>query len=59
MKAVFVACSDPMLLYQQDDIGRLKMLLENDGLKVVVSPYLFEHFKNLSIKDKANDLMRY
>ena len=59
MKAALVACSDPMLLYQQDDIGRLKMLLENDGLEVVVSPYLFEQFENLSVKNKADDLMEY
>ena len=47
MKAALVACSDPMLLYQQDDIGRLKMLLEKEGLEVVISPYLFESFENL------------
>lgn len=59
MKAALVACSDPMLLYQQDDIGRLKMLLEKEGLEVVVSPYLFERFENLSVKNKADDLMGY
>ena len=59
MKAALVACSDPMLLYQQDDIGRLKMLLEKEGLEVVVSPYLFERFGNLSVKNKADDLMGY
>lgn len=59
MKAALVACSDPMLLYQQDDIGRLKTLLENDGLKVVVSPYLFEHFENMPVTDKADDLTGY
>ena len=59
MKAALVACSDPMLLYQQDDIGRLKMLLEKEGLEVVVGPYLFERFENLSVKNKADDLMDY
>ena len=59
MKAALVACSDPMLLYQQDDIGQLKMLLEKEGLEVIVSPYLFMCFENLSIKDKADDLMGY
>ena len=59
MKAALVACSDPMLLYQQDDVNRLKMLLEKEGLEVVVSPYLFERFENLSEKNKARDLMGY
>lgn len=59
MKAALVACSDPMLLYQQDDIMRLKNLLEKEGLVVVLSPYLFERFENLSEKDKAEDLMEY
>ena len=59
MKAALVACSDPMLLYQQDDIGRLKMLLEKEGIEVVVSPYLFERFENFSVKNKADDLMGY
>ena len=59
MKAALVACSDPMLLYQQDDVNRLKMLLEKEGLEIVVSPYLFERFENLSEKDKAQDLMEY
>ena len=59
MKAALVACSDPMLLYKQDDIGRLKMLLEKEGLEVVVSPYLFESCENLSVKNKADDLMEY
>lgn len=59
MKAALVACSDPMLLYQQDDIKRLKMILEKEGLEVEVSPYLFERFENLSEKDKAQDLMGY
>ena len=59
MKASLVACSDPMLLYHQDDIERLKMLLEKEGLEVVVSPYLFEDLKNISIKNKADDLMGY
>ena len=59
MKAALVACSDPMLLYQQDDIGRLKMLLEKEGLEVAVSPYLFERFEKLSVKNKADDLMGY
>lgn len=59
MKAALVACSDPMLLYQQDDIGQLKMLLEKEGLEVVVSPYLFESLGNLSIKNKADDLTGY
>lgn len=59
MKAALVACSDPMLLYQQDDIERLKMLLEKEGIEVVVSPYLFERFENLSVKNKADDLMGY
>ena len=59
MKAALVACSDPMLLYQQDDIERLKMLLEKEGLEVVASPYLFECFENLSEKDKADNLMGY
>ena len=59
MKAALVACSDPMLLYQQDDIGRLKMLLEKEGIEVVVSSYLFKSFENLSVKNKADDLMEY
>lgn len=59
MKAALVACSDPMLLYQRDDIERLKMLLEKEELEVVASPYLFERFENLSEKDKADNLMGY
>lgn len=59
MKAALVACSDPMLLYQQDDIERLKMLLEKEGIEVVASPYLFERFEKLSVKNKADDLMGY
>lgn len=59
MKAAFVACSDPMLLYRQDDIERLKKLLEKVGLEVEVSPYLFDRFENLSDKDKADNLMEY
>lgn len=59
MKAALVACSDPMLLYQQDDIKQLKMLLEKEGLEVVVSPYLFERFENLTEQNKAQDLMEY
>ena len=59
MKAAFIACSDPMLLYQKDDIEQLKLLLEKEGLEVVVSPYLFDSFENLSEKDKADDLMGY
>lgn len=59
MKASLVACSDPMLLYQQDDIGRLKMLLEKEGLEVVDSPYLFNCIENPSIKNKADNLMGY
>lgn len=59
MKAALVACSDPMLLYQKDDIDRLKLIMENEGLNVTVSPHLFERFENLSIKDKAEDLMGY
>lgn len=59
MKAALVACSDPMLLYQKDDIEHLKLIMENEGLDVTVSPYLFERFENLSVKDKADDLMRY
>ena len=59
MKAAFVACSDPMLLYRQDDIERLKKLLEKEGLEVEISPFLFEHFENISEKDKADNLMEY
>ena len=59
MKAAFVACSDPMLLYQKEDIERLKMILEKEGLEVAVSPYLFERFRNPSGKEKADDLMGY
>ena len=59
MKAALVACSDPMLFYQQDDVERLKILIEKENLEVVVSPYLFERFGNLSGKDKAADLMGY
>ena len=59
MKAAFVACSDPMLLYEQDDIERLKGLLEKEGLEVVVSPHLYKKFENLSGKDKADDLMKH
>ena len=59
MKAAFVACSDPMLLYQKEDIERLKMILEKEGLEVAVSPYLFENFRNPSRKEKADDLMEY
>ena len=59
MKAALVACSDPMLLYQHDDVERLKVLIEKEGLTVVVSPYLFVCFENLSGKDKADDLMGY
>ena len=59
MKAALVACSDPMLLYQQEDVERLKALIEKEGLTVVVSPYLFERFENISGKDKADDLMGY
>lgn len=59
MKAAFVACSDPMLLYQKEDIERLKMIVEKEGLEVTVSPYLFEGFRNPSGKDKADNLMGY
>lgn len=59
MKAALVACSDPMLLYQKDDIQKLKILLEKEGLEVVVSPHLFDSVGDLSAKDKADDLMRY
>lgn len=59
LKAALVACSDPMLLYQKDDIERLKVLMEKEGLEVTISPYLFECFENLSAKDKADDLMGY
>ena len=59
MKAALVACSDPMLLYQQDDVERLKVLIENEGFTVVVSPYLFGRFEDFSGKGKADDLMRY
>ena len=59
MKAALVACSDPMLLYQQEDVERLKALIEKEGLTVVVSLYLFERFENISGKDKADDLMGY
>ena len=38
MKAALVACSDPMLLYQQDDIEQLKMLLEKEGIEVRRKP---------------------
>ena len=59
MKAALVACSDPMLLYQKDDIRRLKILLEKEGLEVVVSPHLFGSVETISAKDKADDLMGY
>ena len=59
MKAALVACSDPMLLYQKDDIEQLKLLLEKDGLEVAVSPHLFARVEELSEKDKADDLMEY
>lgn len=59
MKAALVACSDPMLLYQKDDIERLKLLLEKEGLAVTVSPHLFDSVEELSEKDKAEDLLRY
>lgn len=59
MKAALVACSDPMLLYQQNDIERLKMLLAKEGFEIEISPYLFERFDNLSEKDKADNLMGY
>lgn len=59
MKAALVACSDPMLLYQKDDIEQLKLLLEKEGLEVAVSPYLFACVEELSEKDKADDLMGY
>lgn len=59
MKVAFVACSDPMLLYQKEDIKRLQMILEKEGLEVAVSPYLFEHFRNPSGKEKAGDLRGY
>lgn len=59
MKAALVACSDPMLLYQKDDIQKLKILLEKEGLEVVVSSHLFDSARNLSAKDKADELMGY
>lgn len=59
MKAALVACSDPMLLYQKDDIEQLKLLMEKEGLEVAVSPYLFACIEKLSEKDKADDLMGY
>ncbi|MCH5255159.1 MAG: LD-carboxypeptidase [Lachnospiraceae bacterium] len=59
MKAAFVACSDPMLLYQKEDIKRLQMILEKESLAVTVSPYLFENFRNPSGKEKADDLLEY
>lgn len=59
MKAALVACSDPMLLYQKDDIEQLKLLLEKEALEVAVSPYLFACVEELSEKDKADDLTGY
>lgn len=59
MKAALVACSDPMLLYQKNDIERLKLLLEKEGLEAAVSPHLFDNVEDLSEKDKADDLMGY
>ena len=59
MKAALVACSDPMLLYQKDDIEQLKLLMEKEGLEVAVSPHLFDSVEELSERDKADDLMGY
>lgn len=59
MKAALVACSDPMLLYQKDDIQRLQTLLEEEGLEVVVSPHLYDSIESLSMQDKTDDLMGY
>ena len=59
MKAALAACSDPMLLYQRNDIDQLKLLLEKEGLEVAVSPYLFSCVEELSVKNKADDLMGY
>lgn len=57
MKAALVACSDPMLLYQKDDIQRLQTLLEEEGLEVIVSPHLYDSAGSLSAQDKADGLM--
>ena len=59
MKAALTACSDPMLLYQQKDIEKLKTILEEEGLEVVVSSYLFGIPKNHPEKEKAQELMGY
>lgn len=59
MKAALTACSDPMLLYRHEEIERLKLLMEREGLAVTVSPCLFEPFHGPSGKEKAEDLMRY
>lgn len=59
MKAALTACSDPMLLYQQKDIEKLKTILEKEGLEVVVSSYLFEIPENHPEKGKAQELMGY
>ncbi len=59
MKAALVACSDPMLLYQRADVERLKTLLEQENVEVVLSPHLFDRVEDLTEKEKADDLTGY
>lgn len=59
MKAALVACSDPMLLYRRADVERLKTLLEQENVEVVLSPHLFDRVEDLSEKEKADDLTGY
>lgn len=59
MKAALTACSNPILLDQQEDIKRLITLLEKEGLEVVISPYLFGCDENSPERSKAKDLTGY
>lgn len=59
MKAALTACSDPMLLYQREDVERLKTLMEKENVEVVFSPHLFDRVEDLSERDRAGDLTGY
>ncbi len=59
MKAALVACSDPMLLYQREDVERLKTLIEKENVEVVLSPHLFDRVEELSERERGDDLTGY
>lgn len=59
MKAALTACSNPISSDQKEEIKRLMLLLEKEGLEVVISPYLFGCDENSPERSKAEDLTGY